>query len=98
MTVRLRLALVAAACLACAACASDPPTVEGPLSPEFGVAAASLQAQIVPPRPGPSSGSSGARAALAITRYDTDKVIPPVSASTSAVSASTTSSTTSVSH
>jgi len=86
-----------AAALALAGCAER---IDAPLSPTFGVAAASLDSQIA--HPGPVDlrppVTSGARAVLALRRYETDKVIQPANSSTSEVSASSVStSSTSVS-
>jgi hypothetical protein len=53
-----------------AGCSSTASAVDAPLSPTFGVAVASLQAQIVPATTDGPLTSSAARGASAIRRYE----------------------------
>lgn len=92
---RLIVCLAAATlCLSVSAC--ETPSAEGPLSPVFGLAVASMNNQIVnpgPPSEEPPEGSA-ARGDAAIRRYEAGRVRPLENSPTSKVSAQTTTSTT----
>jgi hypothetical protein len=81
---RLRILACCAAPALLAACAER---ADAPLSPTFGKAVASLDAQIVPAPPPTSAPAqtSAARAIVAARRYEADKPLPPQTASTSQV-------------
>ncbi|WP_374471717.1 hypothetical protein [Phenylobacterium sp.] len=71
MTLRLAM-FVTAAGLGLGACSTP---LDAPLSPSFGVAAATLQSQAIPPAPDPGPrASSAARGVAAIRRYEAGEV------------------------
>jgi hypothetical protein len=75
------LILISVASALLGGCADN---VDAPLSPTFGKAVASMDAQIIPaPVSEEPPSSSGARAAAAVGRYDRGEVYKPETQSTS---------------
>jgi hypothetical protein len=75
---RIAMWTLLAAAVPLAACADR---ADAPLSPSLGAAVASMDVQIIDPTPAEGiPEGSGAKAALAIRRYETGRVKPPPSA------------------